>query len=127
MTALPVTSVFVGIAAIALALLGLFVAVTRLRMRVRFGDNGEKILLRRIRTHGNFVEYVPLALLCLALIEYQGAAKWLVWTLGGALALGRLSHAIGILSGIIPFRSIGISLTFLMLTASGMVLLRQVL
>jgi uncharacterized membrane protein YecN with MAPEG domain len=108
MTALPVTSVFVGIAAIALALLGLFVAVTRLRMRVRFGDNGEKILLRRIRTHGNFVEYVPLALVCLALIEY------------------RLSHAIGILSGVIPFRSVGISLTFLMLTASGIVVLRQV-
>ena len=127
MTALAVTSVFVAIAAVALTCLGLLVAVTRLRMRVRFGDNGEKVLLRRIRTHGNFVEYVPLALIALALVEYNGAAKWIVWTLGSALVAGRVSHAAGILTGVIPFRSVGITLTFLMLTAAGLVLLRQVL
>ena len=127
MTALPVTSVFVAIAAIALACLGLLVAVTRLRMRVRFGDNGESLLLKRIRTHGNFAEYVPLALIALALIEYNGAAKWIVWSLGVVLVVSRASHAAGILTGAIPFRSIGISLTFFMLTTAGLVLLRQVL
>ncbi len=127
MTALPVTSIFVAIATITLACLGLLVATTRLRMRIRFGDNGEKVLMKRIRTHGNFVEYVPLALIALAIVEYNGAAKWIVWTLGGVLVVSRASHAAGILTGVIPFRSVGITLTFLMLTAAGILLLRQVL
>jgi uncharacterized membrane protein YecN with MAPEG domain len=127
MTALPVTSILVAMAALALAGLGTMVALTRQRMRVNFGDNGDRVLLRRIRTHGNFVEYVPLALIALALVEYNGAAKWLVWTLGGTLLLARVLHAAGILAKIIPFRFAGITLTFLMLLATGIVLLRQVL
>ncbi len=127
MTALSVTSVFVAIAAIALTCLGLLVASTRLRMRVRFGDNGERVLLTRMRTHGNFIEYVPLALIALALVEYNGAAKWIVWTLGVVLVVSRISHAAGILTGIIPFRSVGISLTFFMLATAGIILLRQIL
>jgi uncharacterized membrane protein YecN with MAPEG domain len=127
MTAFSVTSVFVAIAAIAMTCLGLLVAVTRLRMRVRFGDNGESLLLKRIRTHGNFAEYVPLALIALALVEYNGAAKWIVWTLGAVMVVSRASHAAGILTGIIPLRSIGISLTFFMLATASLVLLRQVL
>ncbi len=127
MTALSVTSVFVAIAAIAMTCLGLLVAVTRLRMRVRFGDNGESLLFKRIRTHGNFAEYVPLALIALALIEYNGAAKWIVWTLGVVMVVSRASHAAGILTGIIPLRSIGITLTFFMLSTAALILLRQVL
>jgi uncharacterized membrane protein YecN with MAPEG domain len=127
MTALPITSVFVAIAALALAGLGTTVALTRQRLRVNFGDNGDRVLLRRMRAHGNFVEYVPLALIALALVEYNGAAKWLVWTLGGTLLLARALHAVGILAKIIPCRFAGITLTFLMLIAAGVILLRQVL
>lgn len=127
MSILPVTSIFVALAAVTLASLGLLVAMTRLRMKVKFGDKGDFVLIRRIRAHGNFAEYVPLALIALALIEYQGAAKWLVWALGGVLAVGRASHATAILSGILPLRTIGISLTFFMLVTSAIALLRQVL
>jgi uncharacterized membrane protein YecN with MAPEG domain len=125
MTMLPVTSFFVALAAVALAALGFFVASSRFRRRVSFGDKGDNVMVRRIRTHGNFAEYVPLALLALALIEYQSAPKWQVWALGGALALSRALHAGGILAGILSLRSSGIILTFLMLIACAVVLLRQ--
>lgn len=53
-------------------------------------------LLRLMRAHGNFVEYVPLALLALAGAEIAGAAPWLVAVCGATLLSGRLIHYFGL-------------------------------
>ena len=127
MTTLPVTSVFAGLAAVALAVLGLRVAYYRMRTRISYGDQDDRVLRRRIRAHGNFIEYVPVALIALALIELNGAPKWQVWTLGVALALARLAHAVGISASIPPLRASGATLTFLVLAISGALLLWQAL
>jgi len=126
MTTLPVTSVFAGLAAVALAFLGLRVAYYRMRARVAYGDQDDKELRRRVRAHGNFIEYVPIGLIALGLIEMNGAPKWQVWALGGALALARLSHAAGLLSGRLVLRAPGATLTFIVLAVSGCLLLWQV-
>lgn len=56
------------------------------------GDGGDPSMLRRIRGHANFAEYVPLILLMIAFIEYSGASRLLVHGLGAALVLARVLH-----------------------------------
>jgi uncharacterized membrane protein YecN with MAPEG domain len=59
---------------------------------VSLGDGGDQALLRRIRAHGNFAEYVPLILLMLGMLELSGARPWLLHILGATLLLARLLH-----------------------------------
>lgn len=60
------------------------------------GDGGHKDLAQAIRVHGNFVEYVPFALLLLLLVEMQHDSVWPVHILGGLLVAGRVLHAAGL-------------------------------
>lgn len=64
--------------------------------KIGLGDGGDKVLARMVRTHGNFIEHAPFALLVLALLELCGLATAWVWGLGAALLLGRILHAIGL-------------------------------
>ena len=59
------------------------------------GDGGDKLLARKIRVHGNFVEHAPFALLMLALLELCGLPAPWIWGFGSALLLGRVLHALG--------------------------------
>lgn len=80
-----------------LMLLALLVPISRHRHRHRIGlgDGGDPVLLRKIRVHANFIEYVPLALLMLALLELGGVRQPLLWLFGSTLLLSRVMHAIG--------------------------------
>lgn len=81
-----------------LLMLGLAVPIARHRHahKIGLGDGGDKLLARKIRVHGNFIEHVPLALLVLALLELCGLAATAVWGFGGLLLLARLLHAAGL-------------------------------
>ena len=80
-----------------LMLLALLVPISRHRHRHRIGlgDGGDPALQRKIRVHANFIEYVPLALLMLALLELGGVRQPLLWLFGTVLLLSRVMHAIG--------------------------------
>jgi uncharacterized membrane protein YecN with MAPEG domain len=83
-------------------------------------DDG--VLQRKVRAYGNFVEYVPLALLFILTLELMGASTWLLWVLGGALTIGRIAHAWGLIKtyGPSPGRAIGFFLTwFVYLVGAG--------
>ncbi|QDA58036.1 MAPEG family protein [Thermomonas aquatica] len=82
----------------ALLLLALAVPIARYRHahKIGLGDGGDKLLARRIRVHGNFIEHVPLALLLLAMLELCGLPAVGVWSFGSVLLLGRLLHAAGL-------------------------------
>ncbi|MCW5752772.1 MAG: MAPEG family protein [Alphaproteobacteria bacterium] len=91
----------VVVALMGLILLGLSWRVVDLRRRhrINLGDGGRPDLERAIRVHGNFVEYVPLALLLLLVLEAGGEMpRWLLAALGGLLVVGRLLHAQGLAS-----------------------------
>ena len=71
--------VFPVVTAIAAAVLGLIFAALsgwviagRLSTGVLHGDGGEETMNRRMRAHANFIEYVPLILLLVALLECGG-------------------------------------------------------
>lgn len=107
-----------GLIAIALAL-----GVVRQRQRTRtdFGSGGNPALERAIRAHGNFVEYVPLILILLLLLELCGTPAWRLHTMGAALTLGRVLHGWGLSrsSGRSFGRGVGIVLTWIVLVAAS--------
>ncbi|MDV3002418.1 MAG: hypothetical protein N5P05_004073 (plasmid) [Chroococcopsis gigantea SAG 12.99] len=72
------------------------------------------LLQRKVRAQGNFTEYVPLALLFILALELMNSSDWLLWLLGGALTIGRVFHAWGLIAtyGPSPARAIGFFLTW---------------
>lgn len=96
-TAMPtVTLLFASLHALLLMALVVPIVLHRRRHHIGLGDGGDAVLARRMRVQANFIEYVPLALLLLALLELSGLAKPWVWGFGGVLLLGRVLHAVGL-------------------------------
>lgn len=85
-------------AATGLLMLILWAQVTRTRARtgISIGEAAHVHLHEWVRRHGNFIEWMPMTLILMALAELQGApALWL--GLAGALALGgRVLHPFGL-------------------------------
>lgn len=117
------------------ALLGMvFVALSirtlrlRRRLRIAIGDGDNPLLLRAIRTHANFAEYVPLGLLLIAGCEQGAAPARFLHALGLLLLTGRLVHAYGVSkeAEVFAYRVAGMTLTFTCyLTAAGYILLKR--
>ena len=97
-----VTSIIASILAILMFPLTLQISIRRAALgkaandltAVVFGDGGDEKLRRRIRALGNFIEYVPMCLIMLALMESSGASRNLLWSVGGLLVFGRFLHAL---------------------------------
>lgn len=109
---------------LALILLGLSIRIVLLRRRHRVGIGVGEVrpLERAVRVHGNFCEYVPIALILLLLLDLAPAVSdWVVHVLGAMLVIGRIAHAIGLnqSAGTSSGRVLGTLLTWLMLLFSA--------
>ncbi len=94
---------------------------------ISLGDGGDPAMLRVIRGHGNFAEYVPLALLLLAILELCNFSAYVLHGLGAMLLVGRLLHGYS-LSFTDKFqfgRFWGTALTFVVLTVEASLCLYQ--
>lgn len=89
----PITALLLGILFLKLsfAVIGL-----RTKNKVGIGSGGHDELERAIRAQGNFAEYVPLALILMGCLEFNGAPFWLTIIPATLLIVGRLFHAKGI-------------------------------
>lgn len=85
-----VTPLYAGI--LAMLFLVLSARVVAVRSRVSLGDGGDPLVLRRMRGHANFAEYVPLILVMMAMLELGHASIYLLHGLGIALVVARLLH-----------------------------------
>ena len=114
-------------AVLALIFVALSVRTLRLRRRVRIaiGHGDNELLLRAMRVHANFAEYVPLALLLMYFVETTGAGPAQMHALGACLTIGRISHAFGVgqVKEDFRFRVLGMALTFTVLIACALRLL----
>ncbi len=117
MLALPVTALYAGILALVLIVLAFGAGTSRGKAGVSVGDGGDTALLVAIRRHGNAVEWVPMAVILLGLIEANGAPAGLLHGLGGALVLARIAHPLGLHQQPIshPLRIAGAGVTTLVL------------
>lgn len=106
MDVLVITSKIAGLLALQMFILSMMVSLRRVSLgksegdiaKYPYQDGNDETLRRRMRAFGNFIEYVPVCLIMLALIEFNGASENLLWGLGICFVLGRISHSIGMLS-----------------------------
>lgn len=115
-----VTPVYAGLLTLLYLVLSLRVVVFRQR-GISLGDGGDPNMLRVIRGHGNFSEYVPLALLLMLVMELSQFSNYFLHVLGVVLVIGRLMHAYA-LSFTTRFRFgrvWGAALTFLVLAVQA--------
>ena len=94
---------------------------------IALGDGGDPGMLRVIRGHANFAEYVPLALLLMAILELSRFSIYVLHALGLTLLVARLLHGYA-LSFTQQFkfgRIAGASLTFLVLFVAALLCVYQ--
>lgn len=115
-------ALYAGLLGLLLFALTLSVSEARHRTKTAIGDGGDEVLRRRIRAHGNFVEYVPLSLLLLALSESLGLGSLFVHMLGLVLLVSRIAHAYGISQPREPmaFRMLGTTGTLIVLIVTAL-------
>jgi len=118
-----VTSIFTAILTLFYLVLTLRIITIRETHKVSLGDGGVDELQRAIRAHGNFAEYVPIALICLACLEGNGAPWWITVPLGIAIVTGRVLHALGMSEAKSDFRYRVKGMKFTINTLMVMVLL----
>jgi uncharacterized membrane protein YecN with MAPEG domain len=108
---------------LALMFIALSVRTLRLRrkLRIAVGDKGDQQMLRAMRAHANFAEYVPLSLLLIFMFEVRSGTSLLIHALCVCLIVGRFSHAYGLsrVEEDYRYRVFGMSMTFTALAVAA--------
>lgn len=63
---------------------------------VLHGEPANLELAERVRTHQNFLEYVPMILIVMGAIELTGGSNMFLYVVGDLLVIARIAHAIGL-------------------------------
>lgn len=90
---MPITALYAGLLAFLFVVLSFRTIGARRAAKVEIGDGSDRELLRRIRVHANFAEYVPISLILMALAETTKAPALVLHGIGIALLVGRGVHA----------------------------------
>ena len=90
-----ITALYAGILALIVLALAINVTAHRVKLRVPLGDGGNAQMRRMIRLHGNAAEYIPLALVLMAIYELNGGAHLGLHIVGIALVAGRAAADLG--------------------------------
>lgn len=113
----PVTLLYGGLNALLVTILGIQVSRLRGAHWVGVEKPIPSEMIRPVRAHGNAVEWVPLGLVLLLVIELSGAgSRFTLHLAGGTLLLGRVLHAAGFY-GKNKLSVVGAALTYLDLLA----------
>lgn len=123
-----ITACLTAAFAILMVLLSLQTSMRRAALGVTHGDAGDEILRRRIRAHGNFIEYAPLAVVILMMVEISGSERITTLILALALGFSRLLHAAGMLYTAGPgLRAAGMLMQHAAFLYAAVLLLRKIL
>lgn len=110
-----ITALYASLAALLVVYLTLAVIKLRRKNRVSVGDGGIDELQLAIRTHANALEYIPITLILLLLLELNTAPAWLIHTLGLTLLVGRILHALALPAKNLQQRVLGMQITIFLL------------
>lgn len=110
-----VCALYAVITALLLIKFSFDVARLRTQYRIPYGDGGFSELQSAIRIHANAVEYIPIGLLLLLLMEMNGAQAWMIHVCGILLLVGRLMHYYGYHHRLMRWRRSGMSATWISL------------
>jgi len=85
-----ITALYAGLLALIFVALGINVTRHRVKLRVALGDGGNAEMLRMIRLHANAAEYLPFAIVLMAIYELNGGWHLALHVVGIALIVGRI-------------------------------------
>lgn len=91
-----ITGLYAALCALIALVLAARISLYRNKAHVGLGSGGNAVLEQRIRALGNFVEYVPLALILLLVLELDHTQIWLLHVFGIVLVVSRIAHAVGL-------------------------------
>lgn len=112
-----VTALYAAILAVLMIWLSIQVIKQRRKAQVKYADGGVDALTIARSAHSNAVDYVPITLILMALLEHNGAQLWMIHLFGIAFVVGRVLHAKGILADRLKGRVSGMKLTFAVMAA----------
>ena len=91
-----ITLLYAGILGLMSITISAMAGSLRGKTGISIGDGGNQDLLLAMRRHANFVEYVPLALIIIVLLEASGVSGTAIHALAGSLVVTRACHAFGL-------------------------------
>lgn len=118
---LPILGVYAGINILINLFLAYRVSANRVRSNVMTGTGSDEKLYNASRAHVTNVEYTPIALIGLIVLNVLGASIYVMHLVGLTLTIGRILHAIGVsrTGESTPPRLIGTLLTWTSLLVAG--------
>ncbi len=118
------TALYAALSGLLICWLALQVIKVRRRHKIAFSDGEIQALTVARSAHSNATENLPIFLIMLFLLEYNGAHILLINLLGIVMISGRIIHARGILKEELKSRVLGMKITFF--TQIGLALLNIV-
>ncbi len=127
MTLPLITGLYAGLLGLVFAVLTFRVGPLRAKLGIPLYDGGNKDLGLEIRRHGNFTEYVPLALILMAILEMTNVPQNAIHAMGAALVVGRILHPMGLNwdTATTALRAVGAALTLLVIVVASIWLIYQ--
>ena len=94
---MPITVLYANLLGIVLLVLTIRVVyLLRAKADIIYGDGGIAEHTTVLRAQMNFIEYIPLALILMAMLEFNGAGAGLLHGLGITLVAARIVHPFGL-------------------------------
>ena len=93
---LTVSTIYAAILGLMFVPFTAYVGIYRVQNKILLLDGGDQELARRIRAQANFIETVPLAVILLILMEFNGASATWIHSLGITLVVARFMHYVTI-------------------------------
>ncbi|ALR18203.1 MULTISPECIES: MAPEG family protein [Vibrio] len=112
-----ITALYACILTVLLIWLAIQVIKLRRKNKVAYADGGVEALQIARSAQSNASEYIPITLILMALLEYNGAQPVWIHLTGIIFVIGRIIHARGILQERFKGRVKGMQLTFLIMAA----------
>jgi len=118
---MPITLISASLLALLLVYLSYDVTKHRRRSKTSLGDGGDAELTTAIRAQANLVEYAPIGLILIGLLEQSMVSSTLVAGLAAVLVIGRFMHGLtlGKFEGPSIYRVISTASTWLVLLVAG--------
>ncbi len=104
-------SIYAVIFGLLICWLALKVIALRRKHKIAYADGGVTDLQMARAAHSNAIEYIPIGLILLFALEYNGAPLWLVHIMGVSFVIGRFLHCRAMLADNLKLRVLGMQLT----------------
>ena len=114
---MEITLLYASLLTILAIFLAIKVGMNRVDTNIMTGEGESSMLLQSVRAHGNLIEYAPLALILLALLEMQNVSDSMLHLTGSLFFLARILHAYGVTISreSTPYRLVGAVGTWLIM------------